>query len=220
MKKTIDWDNYTAQLVSIQRATATDSQLLNSYARGSVLEAGCGTGIRIGRLAALEGIHEAVGVDLGKPGLSYGKNNFPNVNFIEANLYKLPFQDNHFDLVYSIDVVEHLDTPKLAIKELHRVCKPDGFVFIQTPNYPIKRVYDLWHWLRGSKDSPSDDPTHVYFFNSFSLKKMVSDVGLNITHLSARNIAFQSILPGRKMLLKSSFGLCFGQKTIIIATKP
>ena len=219
MANALNWDDYTAQLVSQKGTTATDFELLKSYGRGRILDAGCGTGIHIGRLAALSEVRAAVGVDLGKPGLRYGKENFPTVTFIEASLYQLPFEDNHFDLVYSIDVVEHLSTPNLAIEEFYRTCKPGGFVFIQTPNYPIKRVYDTWHWLRRSRKKLSDDPTHVYHFNSFSLKKMVRASGLQVVHLSARNLAGDLLLPGAKKLRQSWVGHCLGQKTIIIATK-
>ncbi|MGQ4648730.1 methyltransferase domain-containing protein [Lyngbya aestuarii] len=219
MKKKANWDDYTAQLVSKKGAAATDLQLLSSYAHGCVLDAGCGTGIHIGRLATVAGVQETVGVDLGTPGLNYGKEKFPQVTFIEASLYQLPLPDDHFDLVYSLEVVEHLEKPNLAIKELYRVCKPGGFVLIQTPNYPIKRVYDIWYWLLGYRDSFSDDPTHVYFFNALKLKKMVVDSGLQVVHLSARNIAFQRFLPKENKLHTSWLGHHLGQKMIIIAGK-
>lgn len=214
-----NWDDYTAQLVSQKGATATDFELLKSYGRGRVLDAGCGTGIHIGRLAALAEVEAAVGVDLGKPGLIYGKANFPTVTFLQASLDRLPFEDNYFDLIYSLDVVEHLLEPSLAIKEFHRTCKPGGFVFLQTPNYPVKRVYDAWHWLRQSRKTLSDDPTHVYHFNSFKLQIMVRSSGLQVVHLSARNLACDRLLPGGKQLRHSWVGHWFGQKTIIIATK-
>jgi ubiquinone/menaquinone biosynthesis C-methylase UbiE len=219
MKTQLNWDEYTADLVTKKSATATNFELLQSYAKGVILDAGCGTGIHLGKLVSLKEVEAAIGVDVGKPGLVYGESNFPSVQFIKASLYQLPFPDNYFDLVYSLDVVEHLDEPQKAIQELKRVCKPKGVIYLQTPNYPIKRFYDLLHWLRGSKPTPADDPTHVYYFNTYRLKHMVEKSGLQVIHLRARNIAFNRYLPQYNKLLQNWIGHIFGQKTIIIATK-
>jgi ubiquinone/menaquinone biosynthesis C-methylase UbiE len=218
MSRKVDWDTYTARLVSLQGATATDRKMLKALARGCVLDAGCGIGIHLGRLMEQD-IQAGVGVDVGMIGLRHGKKEFPSALFIAADLCYLPFRDNRFDFVYSIDVVEHLEEPFLALKEYYRVCKPGGSVFIQTPNYPIKRVYDLWHWLFGSRESWVDDPTHVSHFSSFKLRNMVIAAGLQIVSFSTRNIFFQSSLPMMSSLRGTWFGHCFGQKVIIVALK-
>ena len=219
MKRKADWDTYSTQLVAWGVGTATDYELLTRLVRGRVLDAGCGVGIHLGRMVRL-GVEQAVGVDLGIPGLHYGKENFANAIFIAASLYHLPFRSNHYDLVYSIDVVEHLDKPLLALHEYYRVCKSGGFVFVQTPNYPVKRMYDFWHWLRRSNQSLADDPTHFSRLNSFGLKKIMIEAGFQVVSICARNIAFQRFLPGISALKSNCFGHCLGQKVIIIGVKP
>lgn len=219
MTNSSNWDQYTAKLVSNKGATGTNKELLEKYAQGRILDAGCGTGIQLGRLAQLTSVTEAYGVDLGKPGLDYGKKHFPNLKLSEGSLYELPFPDNYFDFVYSIDVVEHLDKPDLAIKEIFRVCKLEGKVFIQTPNYPVKRLYDFFHWLKGSKKSLADDPTHVYFFNFSELTKMVSKSGLKVMYLGARNLLLEKYITGLIPLKEKIIGHYLGQKLIIIAYK-
>ena len=219
MGEKIDWDEYVAKLVSRRGSTATDFELLKRYVHGRILDAGCGTGILLGQLAA-SGVQEAVGVDVGMPGLVYGKRKFPNANFVAASVYQLPFKSSYFDLVYSIDVIEHLETPLLALKEYYRVCKPGGIVFIQTPNYPIKRVYDVLHVIRGSRDEWRDDPTHVSRFNYKSLFVSVSQAGFKVELAVARNIFFQKYIPLIKHLRKSTIGYILGQKIIIVARKP
>ena len=218
MKKITNWDIYTAQLVASRGATATDYELLKSLARGRVLDAGCGTGIHLGRLAA-HGVQEAIGVDVGMSGLHYGKKNFSNVVFIAASSSNLPFQAQKFDFIYSIDVIEHLYEPLVTLKEYYRICKPGGLIFVQTPNYPIKRVYDVWHWFRRSRLTVNDDPTHVSYFNSFTLKRMIVDVGFEVVSIFARNIAFQNFSVMVDRWRSSWFGHCFGQKVIIVALK-
>lgn len=46
----------------------------------------------------------------------------------------LPFPDGYFDCVFGIEGIEHLQNPWLYVKELCRVLKPGGRVFITTPN--------------------------------------------------------------------------------------
>lgn len=47
----------------------------------------------------------------------------------------LPYGDARFDLVVSMDVVEHLPDPAPWLRELYRVTKPGGMLFLTTPNY-------------------------------------------------------------------------------------
>lgn len=219
MSKTFNWDQYTTNLVYNKKTTGTNKELLRKYTQGKILDAGCGSGIQLGNLAQLESVIEAYGIDLGKPGLDYGKTHFPELKFSQASLYEIPFPDNYFDFIYSIDVVEHLDNPHLAMKEIYRVCKVGGTIFIQTPNYPIKRLYDVFHWLRGSKNSPADDFTHVYFFNYYKLKEMVLMSGLEIIYFGARNVLLEKYIPALIPLREQIIGHYLGQKLIIIAQK-
>ena len=192
--------------------------MLKSLAHGYVLDAGCGTGMHLGRIAG-PGVQEAIGVDVGMPGLRYGEQNFPNIIFIAASSSNLPFQSHKFDFIYSIDVIEHLHESLITLKEYYRICKPGGSVFVQTPNYPIKRVYDIWHWFRRSRLSVHDDPTHVSHFNSISLQRMIVNVGFEIISIFARNIAFQNFSAIVNRWRSTWVGHCFGQKVIIVAVK-
>jgi ubiquinone/menaquinone biosynthesis C-methylase UbiE len=46
----------------------------------------------------------------------------------------LPFKDNAFDLVVSVETIEHLDSPYLFLRELIRVLKRGGTLLVTTPN--------------------------------------------------------------------------------------
>lgn len=48
--------------------------------------------------------------------------------------HPLPFPDRHFDYVFSIEGIEHFDSPWTFLRELCRVLKPSGRIFISTPN--------------------------------------------------------------------------------------
>ena len=53
----------------------------------------------------------------------------------------LPFEDNFFDLVVLAWVLEHLDSPEKAFREIYRVLKPGGSVIFLTPN---TWNYNVW----------------------------------------------------------------------------
>ena len=52
-----------------------------------------------------------------------------------GNAEKLPFGDNSFDLIYSTNVLEHVQDARLVIEESIRVLKPGGFLQFVIPNY-------------------------------------------------------------------------------------
>ena len=59
----------------------------------------------------------------------------PRVRFVQHDVAnRLPYPDGHFDYVFSIEGIEHLESPWMFVKELCRVLKPGGRLFITTPN--------------------------------------------------------------------------------------
>jgi SAM-dependent methyltransferase len=51
-----------------------------------------------------------------------------------ADIRKLPYKDNTFDLIYSMGTVEHFPETEKAIQELYRVLKQEGTAIIGVPN--------------------------------------------------------------------------------------
>jgi SAM-dependent methyltransferase len=73
------------------------------------------------------------------PGYSYSHfyNGIENGSFFKgvqcANLEKLPFPENSYDIFLTMDVFEHLFNPEIAIKEIYRVLKPGGVYIMTVP---------------------------------------------------------------------------------------
>ncbi len=57
---------------------------------------------------------------------------FPNVDIV-GDAHNLPFLDNSFDSVICNAVLEHLKNPYLAVKEIKRIIKKGGYVYIEVP---------------------------------------------------------------------------------------
>jgi SAM-dependent methyltransferase len=61
----------------------------------------------------------------------------------------LPFQDNLFDSVISLNVFEHLNDPQQAVREIQRVCKPDGLLIIHTAF--MQPQHDFVHFFNATR---------------------------------------------------------------------
>src|SRR3990167_4434125 len=80
----------------------------------------------------------------------------------------IPTPSNIFDMVFALDVIEHLQDVVKIMNEIHRVLVPSGTVYIRVP---------LW----GSYDHQTD-PTHVRGFSRYSF-----DIFDNNTELGSKN---------------------------------
>lgn len=60
------------------------------------------------------------------------QNRLPEIFFGNAEI--LPFKDNSFDLIFSIETLEHILYPDKFIEEAKRVLKPGGDIIFDTPN--------------------------------------------------------------------------------------
>ena len=57
---------------------------------------------------------------------------FSNVDVIGSAL-NIPYADNTFQLVRNVAVLEHVRDPNRMIAEMHRVCRPGGYVYTEVP---------------------------------------------------------------------------------------
>lgn len=62
----------------------------------------------------------------------------PAVTYVRGDGARLPFKDAAFDVVYSLDVMEHVPDERLLIKDALRVLRPGGRLVMTTPNSTIR----------------------------------------------------------------------------------
>lgn len=118
---------------------------LKSYSRPKILEIGSGYGF--GLCYMLRSGLDVMGVEPGS-GLSFEGRFETALDLLEANgitpansyllpahAEHLPFEDNTFDIVFSIAVLEHVSDVDAVMREAIRVVKPSGTVVMYVPNY-------------------------------------------------------------------------------------
>ena len=132
-----------------------DSPLL----RGRVLDVGCGDGITALGVALRYHPRELIGVDPfrtyeGLPGIlerhSLGHLKLPaNLRFLPEDANALPFADDTFDAVVSWAAVEHFAGGyKQSLREMRRVLKPGGLLFIHPGLYYWNQGHHLAEYSR------------------------------------------------------------------------
>lgn len=84
-----------------------------------VLEVGAGSG----RLQDI--VDDYVGLDL-----SHTVRRFFHKPFVQGSATELPFRDDEFDVIWTINVIEHVPEPELALREMRRVLKDGGILYL------------------------------------------------------------------------------------------
>jgi SAM-dependent methyltransferase len=98
-----------------------------------VLEAGSGPGGATSLLRRAPAVACAAALDWDHDALRAGRRRDASLTAVVADLARMPFGDSSFDLVWNSSTLEHLPNAELALREMARVCKPGGLVFVGVP---------------------------------------------------------------------------------------
>jgi len=111
------------------------------YESDSILDVGCGTGLMLSRLKA----KKKTGIDASAKLLTQTKRE--GIKLMRGDAEKLPFRNRTFDVVYSVNLLEHTGHPERVISEAERVLKESGKLIVITPNGDLSLILDFIEWL-------------------------------------------------------------------------
>lgn len=159
-------NNFYSSLISSIKSLRVDS----------ILDAGCGEGFTMNKLTQLKIGKKIEGVEYSKESIDFGKKLFPKLLFRQGSIYELPYKDNSFDLIICTEVLEHLEYPSKALREMLRVTKK--YLILSVPNEPL---FMMSNFLRGKNISRlGNDEGHINHWNPWCLRKLLNKNGIKV----------------------------------------
>ena len=168
--------------------------LLNIQPNVHLLDIGCGTGWAVGQAATLvDGKGLFYGVDLSPKMIEKAKSNFggkDNFRFIQANSESVPVEDDFFDIIICTNSFHHYLHPDKALKEMCRLLKNGGKLYILDP------LADLWIVKFIDVIKKWTEPEHVKIYSTKEFQQLFEQAGLKYS--STKTNWHESIHIGEK----------------------
>ncbi|MEJ2615578.1 MAG: methyltransferase domain-containing protein [Ignavibacteriaceae bacterium] len=183
----------------------------------TILDLGSGEG---GTSVVFSEQNQVFGYDLNLIRLERQKEYSANYYKINGNALKLSFRNDSFDLIIIQDVIEHLYDTNQLINEIIRVLKPNGLIYMSTPNkYSVFNFVADPHWglpfvsilkrkiitkyflkyFRKSEINRKDIPELLSLNNIYKYLSKYFEINLETTH------SVERLLNGDKGLVWSNF---------------
>jgi ubiquinone/menaquinone biosynthesis C-methylase UbiE len=142
-----------------------------------VLDVACGTGEFERLLLDKNPTQKIMGIDISEKMLGVAKEKFvayPNVEFHQASVNSLPFENHSFDVIVCANAFHYFDEPQVALAEIKRVLKPNGKLVILDWNkdYFVCKIFD---WLLKIFDS-----AHQQCYTQAELHQLLVSAHFNI----------------------------------------
>ena len=182
-------DQFTRQAAPFAAAAAIrNQQVLDRIVQwagagpeDTVLDVACGPGLLACAFARVA--KHATGIDMTPAMLEQARKTqqeqgLKNLSWQQGDVYSLPFPPEHFSIVSSRFVFHHLQDPLAALKEMKRVCKPDGKVVVadMAPQTEKAAALNAAELLR--------DPSHVRALPLDELRGLFSQAGLGAPEIN------------------------------------
>ena len=149
-----------------------------------ILDAGCGTGQMLQHLGRYG---RAIGIDASSEAIRFAATRAVD-RLVLGSIHDLPFADESFDCVLSLDVIEHVDDDVDLLRHLTEVLKPGGHLVLTVPAFQaLWSEHDVVNW-------------HKRRYRAPQLRSLLTDFGLEIERLTYCNTAlFAPIFATRKL---------------------
>jgi ubiquinone/menaquinone biosynthesis C-methylase UbiE len=155
-----------------------------------VLEIGCGRGGFSCWLARQAETQEQVGMDFSDTAVAKARTHASQIGlhairWETGDIQAIARPDATFDTVVSCETIEHVHDPRRAVRELARVLRRGGRLFLTTPNYlgPLG-LYRGYLRLRGRRYTEAGQPINQFTILPRTVR-WVKQAGLRVTALDA-----------------------------------
>ena len=138
----------------------------------NILVMGCGPGFLSNELAKAGHNVTAIDFSLDELRVAERRDETRRVRYLQADIYKLPFETTSFDVVAGLDLFEHMSNPDLLLKEASRVLHPGGLFFFNAHN---KNPLSYFFSIRGPEYLVPDAKRHQRVYALFSHPKKIGE---------------------------------------------
>jgi len=151
----------------------------SKFARRTAFDLGCGNGATCNFLSELG--FDVAGVDPSESGVSHAQRHFPHLRTEVAGAYEnLSARFGKFDLVVSLEVIEHCFDPRTFAKTFVSLIAPGGIGVLSTPYHGYLKNVALA--LSGKMDSHFTalwDGGHIKFFSVKTLNELFKELDIS-----------------------------------------
>ncbi len=105
--------------------------------KGHLLDVGCGLGYFLAQIKEIPS-WELYGCETSPVAVEYGIKRLGLPHLHQGSLESAPYPEDFFDVITLWDVLEHIPQPDTLLKRISTLLKPDGFLFLHTPNAKIQ----------------------------------------------------------------------------------
>ena len=173
-----------------------------------VLDYGCGEGRYLEVVRERFPNARLVGCDVSSVALDHARRRRPWADYTKMDDERAPLEDGSFDLILSVEVLEHVADVELATRELARLLAPGGRLVLTTPCANPGSLEWTINRLRGGLQRTSDgygrfatdEPGHLRRLTSRDLRVLLQRAGLVVDRMDFRAQLFAALMirvPGR-----------------------
>lgn len=148
---------------------------------GRILDVGSADGTFTKIILERSKAGKVIGIDVLPKSVAWAKRRFARsrkMSFRVADAHNLPYTDKHFDAVFCLETLEHVEDPVKVVKEMYRVLKDDGYMVILVPseNLIFRTLWPFWVMTRGKVWKG----THLNKFSADKVLKVIESAGFKI----------------------------------------
>jgi ubiquinone/menaquinone biosynthesis C-methylase UbiE len=160
-----------------------DREIMRHVEGNRMLDIGCGEGVTLGKMVDRFPEKTILGIDSLQENVDIcRKHDLPVEN---GDVYDLRFTDGSVDCCLLIEVIEHLEDHRKALKEIHRVLRKGGLLILLFPN---DRNFKISRMLTGKLREAFYDAGHVRQWTPVLMKSALESIGFRI--LEMQNLPF------------------------------
>ena len=163
--------DHPIDLASRKRAVNFVKKYSTKYYQ-SILEIGCSSGYLLEDLKLEFENIQIIGADVVRGPLLEIKKKIPDIPLFLFDILKCPIPDNSIDVIIMLNVLEHIEDDKLAMKKAFNMLKPNGILIIEVPASPY--LYDNY----------DKELMHFRRYSSSELKAKIKNSGFMINHIT------------------------------------